>query len=74
METSVKVKPENRIVKQLDCVIDFATLGEYRVVTDRPRKSPPRSKFWAEDLDWVQRPRTREVECRLPRARTTALG
>lgn len=83
----MKASPENRFVKSLDLVVDFATLGEYRVVTDAPRngdvskRSVRASKrsvrardIWATDIDWSSRPRQREIECSLPRARDRALA
>ncbi len=65
----MKTSPENRFVKSLDLVIDFATLGEYRVVTDIPRRPVAMRDIWARDIEWTQGPRSREIECSLPRAR-----
>lgn len=70
----MKASPNNRFVKSLDLVIDFATLGEYRVVTDAPRKKVHARDVWATDIEWSSRPRTREIECSLPRARDRALA
>ncbi|MGK2877726.1 MAG: hypothetical protein ACSLFF_03985 [Solirubrobacterales bacterium] len=70
----MKASPKNRFVKSLDLVVDFATLGEYRVVTDAPRREVRSRDVWATDIGWSQRPRTREVECTLPRARDRALA
>jgi len=70
----MKASPENRFVKSLDLVVDFATLGEYRVVTDAPRKAVRSRDVWATDIEWTSRPRQREVECSLPRARDRALA
>lgn len=70
----MKASPENRFVKSLDLVVDFATLGEYRVVTDAPRKKVRSRDVWAADLEWTTRPRQREIECSLPRARDRALA
>lgn len=65
----MKASAENRFIKSLDLAIDFATLGEYRVVTDIPRRPVRQSDIWARDIEWTQRSRTREVTCSLPRAR-----
>jgi hypothetical protein len=70
----MKASPNNRFVKSLDLVIDFATLGEYRVVTDAPRRKVRARDIWATDIEWSQRTRQREVECTLPRARDRALA
>jgi hypothetical protein len=74
----MKASPENRFVKSLDFVVDFATLGEYRVVTDAPRKTARKtvraSDVWAIDIEWSTRPRQREIKCSLPRARDRALA
>jgi hypothetical protein len=72
-EKQMKAAADNRIVKGLDFAVDFATLGEYRLVTERPRRRVKEQELWAADLDWIQRPRTREVECSLPRARARTL-
>jgi len=70
----MKASPNNRFVKSLDLAIDFATLGEYRVVTDVPRRTVKARDVWATDIEWSSRPRQREIECSLPRARDRALA
>lgn len=70
----MKASPNNRFVKSLDLVIDFATLGEYRVVTDAPRRTVRSRDVWATDIEWSSRPRAREIECSLPRARDRAFA
>jgi hypothetical protein len=70
----MKASPNNRFVKGLDLAIDFATLGEYRVVTRAPRRKIRARDVWATGIEWSQRPRQREVECKLPRARDRALA
>ncbi|MFT4048364.1 MAG: hypothetical protein QM648_00840 [Solirubrobacterales bacterium] len=70
----MKASPENRLIKGLDLVIDFATLGEYRVVTDAPRRPVAQQDIWARDIDWSQGPRGREIKCSLPRARDRKLA
>ncbi len=66
------VNPQNPLVKSLDLAIDFATLGEYRLVTDTPRRPVRRADIWARDIEWSQPLRTREINCSLPRARDRA--
>jgi hypothetical protein len=70
----VKVHSDNRLIKGLDLALDFATLGEYRLVT--PLRRPPAAdqRLWTGDLSWVQRPRAREVTCSLPRAHQRRLA
>jgi hypothetical protein len=69
----MKTSPNNRFVKSLDLVIDFATLGEYRVVTDAPVRTVRDRDVWATDIEWTQRTRHRDAQrpssCSLPRAR-----
>jgi hypothetical protein len=70
----MKTSPNNRFVKSLDLVIDFATLGEYRVVTDAPVRIVDERDVWATDIEWSQAARTsesrqRDSKCSLPRAR-----
>jgi hypothetical protein len=67
----MKTSPNNRFVKSLDLVIDFATLGEYRVVTDAPVRTVRDRDVWATDIEWTQRSRQRDTptSCSLPRAR-----
>lgn len=61
--------PDNPLIKSLDLIIDFATLGEYRVVGDAPRRPVRREDIWADGIAWEQRARQREITCSLPRAR-----
>lgn len=68
----MKISPDNRFAKSLDIVIDFATLGEYRLVTDNPRRPVRTPDLWARDLEWTTAGRRREVACSLPRARDRA--
>ena len=63
-----------RLTDAVDLMIDFATLGEYRVVTDSPRRTVRARDVWATDIEWSSRPRQREIECSLPRARDRALA
>lgn len=65
--------PENKtahaIAAGIDLAVDFATLGEYRLVTDRAAPRPKPRSLWADDVEWSASPRTREATCSLPRAR-----
>lgn len=63
----MNVKVNNKIVRGVDFVIDFATLGEYRVVTDNPRRPVDERNLWARDVEWTSPRRTRALECSLPR-------
>jgi hypothetical protein len=65
----MKTSPNNRFVKSLDLVVDFATLGEYRVVTDAPVRTVKDRDVWATDIEWSQAVRQRDSKCSLPRAR-----
>jgi hypothetical protein len=70
----MKASPNNRFVKSLDLVVDFATLGEYRVVTDAPIRTVADRDVWATDIEWSQPVRStgnrqRDTVCTLPRAR-----
>jgi hypothetical protein len=70
----MKASPDNRLLRSLDLVIDFATLGEYRVVTDAQRRAVAPSDRWADGIEWCSGPRRRDVPCSLPRARDRALA
>jgi hypothetical protein len=56
----------------IDIAIDFATLGEYRVVTDAAFSTPVEDAkaddLWATGIEWSAPDRTRAT-CSLPRAR-----
>ena len=60
------------LLKGLDLVVDFATLGEYRVVTEVERRPVKDGDVWADDIEWSAPARSRsgsETQCSLPRAR-----
>lgn len=73
----------NPVLLGIDRIVDFATLGEYRVVTGSVPKSVEDNDIWAQDLEWVQ-----DIEwdahvstaarlrpsCSLPRARDRRLA
>lgn len=74
----------NFMLLGLDRVVDFATLGEYRVVTDRVVsghrvREVEDLDIWATDIEWAPAddrrvaPRER-VPCSLPRARDRKLA
>lgn len=67
-------RPNSRLIQSLDLVVDFATLGEYRVVTDRPRRRVRTNDMWADAISWTQPQRSRELVCTLPRARDRKLA
>lgn len=68
--------PDNRvgraIAAAIDTTIDFATLGEYRVVTDAGVSTladdAASGRDWAAGIEWSAPERTRAA-CSLPRAR-----
>jgi hypothetical protein len=73
----VNASPNNRLIKGFDLVVDFATLGEYRVITDAPRREVASRDLWATDIEWsapVRNESIRGVECKLPRARDRRLA
>lgn len=65
------------IATGVDIVIDFATLGEYRVVTGEGASSlacaDTCDRDWAVGIEWSVPERTRAV-CSLPRARDRELA
>ena len=70
-----KTEPKLRLAQVADVAVEFATLGEYRVVVDAAACSEPGVRreqgtehLWADDVNWTSTPRRREVSCRLPRA------
>jgi hypothetical protein len=65
----------NAFYNGLDLVVDFATLGEYRVVTGAPVREVEEADLWATDVDWKQPERaTAQRGCSLPRARDRKLA
>jgi hypothetical protein len=59
----------------VDVVIDFATLGEYRVVTESAPRNVEAADIWATDVEWSAAERTRTGSaCSLPRARDRKLA
>lgn len=61
-----------RVAAGIDIVIDFATLGEYRIVTGAnvrpPAEDAKADDLWATGIEWSAPDRTRAT-CSLPRAR-----
>jgi hypothetical protein len=62
----------NPISRSLDFVVDFATLGEYRVIGDQITDDNAEDRLWSSDVEWQPAPRSREVECHLPRLHNRA--
>jgi hypothetical protein len=60
------------ITRSLDFVVDFATLGEYRVIGDQINDDSAENRLWSSDVEWQPAPRSREVECHLPRLHNRA--
>ncbi len=65
-------KAGRAIVAGIDLAIDFATLGEYRVVLDAPTTDTADDAvadgIWATGIEWTTPDRSRAT-CSLPRAR-----
>jgi hypothetical protein len=65
-------KTARAIAAGIDIAIDFATLGEYRVVSDAPAKQLAEDAgadgLWATGIEWTTPDRSRAT-CSLPRAR-----
>lgn len=64
----------NFMLLGLDRVVDFATLGEYRVVTGQPPREVRDQDIWATDIEWDSNhewssAKRERVACALPRAR-----
>lgn len=70
------------IAAGLDIAIDFATLGEYRVVTDTAPAADSHTpaspqavqdgELWANGIEWSASPARTRAACSLPRARNRA--
>ncbi|MBI4898847.1 MAG: hypothetical protein HY827_10840 [Actinobacteria bacterium] len=65
-------KTGRAIAAGIDIAIDFATLGEYRVVLDAPvtrfAEDAGTESLWATGIEWTTPDRSRAT-CSLPRAR-----
>ena len=69
----------NFMLLGLDRVVDFATLGEYRVVTGQPLREVRDQDIWATDIEWDSNndwnsAKRERVACALPRARDRKLA
>lgn len=67
----------NPVLLGIDRIVDFATLGEYRVVTGSAPKSVEDNDIWAQDLEWDSHVSTAarvRPSCSLPRARDRRLA
>jgi hypothetical protein len=61
-------KTSRLIAGGFDRAIDFATLGEYRVVVDEPAAAVDADDLWFADVEWSAPVRSREASCVLPRS------
>ncbi len=61
-------KPQYRLAKLADAAVEFATLGEYRIVVREEPVAAAPDCLWVGGIEWVSTPRRRETTCRLPRA------
>jgi hypothetical protein len=75
-ETSSTMNRVNRaFASSVDVVVDFATLGEYRVITESAPRRVDAVDIWATDVEWSPAERTRTSSaCSLPRARDRKLA
>lgn len=67
----------NPMLLGIDRIVDFATLGEYRVVTGAAPKQVQESDIWAVDIEWdvsVSTAARIRPTCSLPRARDRRLA
>jgi uncharacterized protein with GYD domain len=73
MFLSTDNKRSRAIAAGIDLAVDFATLGEYRVVVEQ---SAPRTDadLWAADVEWTAPTRDRSTTCSLPRAHDRAVA
>ena len=79
MNTPASTSPNkpNAMLLGIDRVVDFATLGEYRVVTGSAPKQVQESDIWAVDIEWdanVSTAARLRPDCSLPRARDRRLA
>ena len=73
MSTSQKIN--RAFANSVDLVVDFATLGEYRVITESAPRKVEAQDIWATDVEWSPADRTRTSSaCSLPRARDRKLA
>lgn len=72
-----RVNPANPVLLGIDRIVDFATLGEYRVVTGGAPKIVDDNDIWADDIEWDAHVSTAarvRPSCSLPRARDRRLA
>lgn len=84
MNTQAATSPlkPNPVLLGIDRIVDFATLGEYRVVTGSAPKQVRDSDIWAVDIEWdthvtgaaVSSAARVRPSCSLPRARDRRLA
>lgn len=73
-EAASKINP---MLLGIDRIVDFATLGEYRVVTGAAPKQVQDSDIWEVDIEWdanVTSAARLRPSCSLPRARDRRLA
>lgn len=77
MNSAAQATNANPFLIGVDRIVDFATLGEYRVVTGSAPKAVAEGDIWATDIEWdspvASGARVRPA-CRLPRARDRRLA
>lgn len=77
MNSAAQANHANPILFGIDRIVDFATLGEYRVVTGSANKNVDERDIWATDIEW-DTPVSVGVRirptCSLPRARDRRLA
>jgi hypothetical protein len=74
---AMKSASDNIFVLGIDRVVDFATLGEYRVVTGSVEREVESRDIWATDIEWSSasiRSGREASTCSLPRARDRKLA
>lgn len=79
MNTPAATSPSkpNPMLLGIDRIVDFATLGEYRVVTGSAPKQVQDRDIWAVDIEWdanVTSAARLRPTCSLPRARDRRLA
>ena len=73
-------KVNRAFATSVDAVVDFATLGEYRVITESAPRKVEAEDIWATDVEWpavewsVAERNRGAATCRLPRARDRKLA
>lgn len=77
MNNAAQATNANPVLLGIDRIVDFATLGEYRVVTGTAPKKVDQRDIWAIDIEWdsaVSGSARVRPTCSLPRARDRRLA